>query len=91
MNDVYQYLMLAWAWCLAHPEYSGPALSLLLLTVYSYVPRTPPKNPTLFLLWCVLERLTFMTFTKWGGPLKMFGVVEPLPMFDASEAPTRKT
>lgn len=90
MTELQTQILAVWAWCWAHPEYSGPALAFLLLTIYSYVPRTPPKNPTLFQLWSVLERLTFLSWAKWGGPLKMFGVVEPNPETWAQEQPTRK-
>lgn len=90
MNDILPYLTTAYAWALAHPEYSGPALVLVLMTIYSYVPRTPPKNPTLLLLWGVLERLTFLSWERWGGNLKAFGVVSPNPDEWASEKPTVK-
>lgn len=90
MADLQSFIFNAYAWAIAHPEYSGPALVLVLMSVYSYVPRTPPKNPTLLLLWGVLERCTFLSWERWGGPLKMFGVVSPNPDTWASEAPTRK-
>lgn len=79
MDSILQYLAIVWAWCLANPQYSGPALAFVLLTVYSYVPRTPPSNPTLYVLWRVLERFTFLAWDKWGGPFKWIGIVSPDP------------
>lgn len=82
-------LQTAYEWYTTNIQYTGPSTALVLLCVYSYIPRIPPKDPTLFLLWSVLERLTFLTWAKWGGPLKWIGVVAPSPEVWASEAVTK--
>lgn len=90
MDFTLSYFTWVSAWVAAHPELAGAALVFALLLIYSFVPRKPPKNPTLFLLWSIFERVTFMTWEKWGGPFKSIGIISPNPDEWASEQPTKK-
>lgn len=87
MNEVYRYLLIIWAWCLAHPEIVVPAIVYL---AYNIIPRTPPANRQLFALWSIVERAMVLGWAKWGGPWKALGIVSPSPEEWAAEKPTVK-
>lgn len=80
-------LLVAWAWCLAHPEIVIPIIVYLLFNV---IPRTPPKNRTWFALWSLAERAMVLSWDRWGGKAKAIGIVSPNPDEWASEKPTVK-
>jgi hypothetical protein len=83
-----EYLIRAYAWCLAHPEIVVP---LVVYLAWNVIPRTPPRDRRLFALWAVAERLMLLSWDRWGGSAKALGIVSPDPSAWADEAPTRKT
>jgi hypothetical protein len=83
-----EYLIRAYAWCLAHPEIVVPAL---VYVAWNVIPRTPPRQRFLFALWSIGERLMLLSWDRWGGSAKALGIVSPDPSRWADEAPTRKT
>lgn len=83
MEIIRTYAAITWTWIVAHPEI--PVFVLLYL-FWNVKPRTPPANPRLRALWLVLERLSFLAWHRWGGPLKRFGIVyPPLPEIPEKE------
>jgi hypothetical protein len=82
-----EYLLAAYAWCLAHPEIVVPAVVYVL---WNIIPRTPPKDRRLFALWAVAERVMVLSWDRWIGVPKALGIVSPDPVQWADEAPTRK-
>lgn len=82
-----EYLMIAYAWCLAHPEIVVPAI---VYVAWNVIPRTPPRDRRLFALWSLAERAMLLSWDRWGGRAKSLGIVSPSPDEWADEAPTRK-
>lgn len=87
MQEAQTYLLAIWAWCLAHPEIAVP---IVVYVAYNIVPRTPPKNRTLFAIWALFERLVVLSWDRWGGSAKLIGIVSPNPDEWAQEQPTVK-
>lgn len=87
MEQAQAYLLVIWAWCLAHPEIVVP---LIVYVAYNVIPRTPPRNRQLFALWSVAERLMVLGWDRWGGRAKSLGIVSPSPDEWAQEKPTVK-
>lgn len=84
---IYDYLYIAWVWCLAHPEIAIP---IVIYLAWNIIPRTPPKNRFLFALWSVAERAMLLSWERWGGTVKSLGIVSPDPEVWADEALTHK-
>lgn len=82
-----QYLLAAWAWCLAHPEIVVP---VAVYVAWNVIPRTPPKDRRLFALWALAERLLVLSWDRWGGSAKALGIVSPNPIEWSREAPTKR-
>ncbi|MCK9357797.1 MAG: hypothetical protein M0R22_11745, partial [Dehalococcoidia bacterium] len=82
---IYDYIAIAWAWALAHPEICIPVLVYI---AWNIIPRQPPADRRLFALWAVAERLMITQWNRWGG-FKPLGIVSPDPATWAEEAPTR--
>lgn len=61
------YLLIAWAWLQANPITSFVVVYFLL----NLMPRLPaPKNPALFVLWDLFEKLMFLTRDSLPGSFK---------------------
>jgi hypothetical protein len=87
MQALAQYLLVAWAWCLAHPEIVVPAV---VYVAWNVIPRTPPKDRRLFALWSLAERLLVLSWDRFGGSWKALGIISPNQSEWAKEAPTRR-
>lgn len=62
-----QYLIEAWAWIQANPI----TVTAILYMALNIVPRLPrPKNPALFVLWDLVEKLCFLTRDALPGKFK---------------------
>ena len=86
MQEITNYLMMAWAWCEASPTIVVPVLVYI---AYNVIPRQPPRDRRLFALWAIAERLMVTQWNRWGG-FKPPGIISPDPTTWADEAPTRK-
>jgi hypothetical protein len=62
-----QYMLVAWMWLQANPMTTFGVVYLAL----NLMPRFPaPKNPALFVLWDLFEKLMFLTRDSLPGSFK---------------------
>jgi hypothetical protein len=75
MSDITSLYELCASWVHSHPM-AAAIVAYVAWNVSSRIP--PPKNRYLYWLWDLSERLCFLAWGKWGGPLK--------PLFSSKQA-----